>query len=80
MDGFIPGIPTKQRQPARPAKSGNELLPGVGPEIADALANAGLDTVDKIKQASDAALLAIPGIGKTRLESIRAALREVQHG
>jgi len=78
---FIPGVPTKGKQPGKPGTSAKEQLPGIGPEIAEALVNAGLNTVEKIKKASDAQLLAIPGIGKTRLEAIRAELEgEVQHG
>jgi ERCC4-type nuclease len=77
---FIPGVPTKARQPLKPSKSEKEQLPGIGPEIAEALRNAGFGTVDSIKKASDAQLLAIPGIGKTRLETIRATLEsEVRH-
>lgn len=47
------------------------FLPGIGTEIADALKAAGYDTAAKVQAASDEDLLAISGIGKTRLRQIR---------
>ena len=73
---WIPGIPAKQRRP-KPAKKGKELLPGIGSTIARALRAAGLDSIEKIRHASDEELLAISGISDARLATIRAALSEV---
>ena len=41
-------------------------------ETAHALVRAGFDTPAKIKRAKDADLTAIPGIGKARLDKVRA--------
>jgi len=71
---WLPGVKAKK---PRPQKQTKQDLPGIGNEIADALRNAGFDSVEKIRQASDEQLLAISGIGKGRLETIRAALKEV---
>jgi len=71
---WLPGVKAKKPRPPAVTK---QDLPGIGNEIADALRNAGFDSVEKIKQASDEQLLAISGIGKGRLETIRAALSEV---
>jgi excinuclease UvrABC nuclease subunit len=71
---FIPGVKAKEAPPRRATK---QDLPGIGPEIANALKNAGFTSIDKIKQASDKELLAISGINTARLKTIRAALSEV---
>jgi predicted flap endonuclease-1-like 5' DNA nuclease len=53
---------------------GKEWLPGVGPEIAAALRNAGYKSVAAVAAATDEDLLAIAGIGGGRLRTIREAL------
>jgi predicted flap endonuclease-1-like 5' DNA nuclease len=53
---------------------GKEWLPGVGPEIAAALRNAGYGSVAAVAAATDEDLLAIAGIGGGRLRTIREAL------
>jgi ERCC4-type nuclease len=68
------GIPAGKPAPPAPSKMD---LRGVGQEIYDALVNAGFDSIEKLQTASDEELLSISGIGKGRLESIRAALSEV---
>lgn len=49
-------------------------LPGVGPEIADALRAAGYGTVTAVRAATDRDLLGISGIGKKTLAAIRTAV------
>jgi DNA-directed RNA polymerase alpha subunit len=49
---------------------------GIDDQIARALRQAGINTIEKIKQASDEELLAISGIGAARLAEIRAALED----
>ncbi|MBX3056922.1 MAG: hypothetical protein KF770_10660 [Anaerolineae bacterium] len=53
------------------------LLPGVGEEIAAALAAAGYGDVGRVRAASDSELLAISGIGPARLRKIREVLNEM---
>ncbi len=55
-------------------------LPGVGPEIAQALYHAGYTTLDAIAAATEEDLLAISGIGPGRLKQIREALSALKDG
>jgi len=75
---WYPGIPARQPAPPKQPAPSKLDLPGVGAEIYDALINAGFDSIDKLKTASDSQLLSISGIGKGRLDSIRTALGEVE--
>lgn len=48
-------------------------LPLITPEINEALADAGYTSIEAVQAASDETLLAVPGIGKGRLKTIREA-------
>lgn len=48
-----------------------DSVPGVGPKTRVALLNA-LGSVEKIRQASDQEILAVPGVGKRQLEALRS--------
>jgi len=48
-----------------------DSVPGVGPKTRIALLNA-LGSVEKIRQASDQEILAVPGVGKRQLEALRS--------
>ena len=54
-------------------EEGNELesMPGINSELAEALTNAGIDSLEKLDKASDDDLLAISGIGPAKLKAIR---------
>lgn len=58
--------------PVVPARPANTL--GLGPAVTEALQEAGLWTVDDVRQASDDALLAVRGIGPKTLAAIRQEL------
>ena len=51
-------------------------LPGVGDKTADVLIEAGFSTLEKIQSASDDELVALPTLGKKRVEQIKAYLQE----
>lgn len=62
--------------PPEHAPTGAELerLPGVNTEILGALVHAGYTTIEQVRAASDAELLAISGIGPVRLAKIRGII------
>jgi hypothetical protein len=59
-------------EPARELES----VDGIGPELAAALDEQGIKTLADFRAASDEALLAVPGIGKTSLKRLREATKE----
>lgn len=71
---------TEEETPAETAAPAGETkledLPGVDTEIANALQDAGYETVAAVRDASDVELLKVSGIGKKRLEDIRKATAE----
>lgn len=48
-----------------------QAIEGIGPKMAEALAEAGFKTLEDLKNATDEQLLAVKGIGKKALEKIR---------
>jgi hypothetical protein len=50
-------------------------VPGITGEQANALRTAGFDTPEKVANASDAELDAVPGIGQSAVDKLRAADR-----
>jgi N utilization substance protein A len=55
-------------------------LPGVGPKLAEVLAQHGFDTVEKIAQADTAQLTEVPSIGAKTAEKIRTAAQAAVQG
>ena len=62
-----------RKQVGRRRRMASELdaVPGVGPKTRVALLNA-LGSVEKIRQASDQEILAVPGVGRRQLEALRS--------
>lgn len=63
-----PSLPKSMSQPAP-----GQALGGLPAQVVEALARAGLDTVARVRAASDTALLALPGVGRATLRKIREA-------
>jgi predicted flap endonuclease-1-like 5' DNA nuclease len=59
------------------AKSASDLtnIEGVGAKTADALRQAGYDTIEKIAAMSDEEILAVPGIGEKTAQKILVSAR-----
>jgi transcription termination factor NusA len=55
-------------------------LPGVGPKLAELLAQHGFDTVEKIAQAETAQLTEVPSVGEKTAEKIRTAAKAAVQG
>lgn len=60
--------------PASAGASSDYPLTPLDQDVADALVSAGYETIDKVREASDEDLLAVKGIGKTKLKEIREAV------
>jgi transcription termination/antitermination protein NusA len=61
--------------PTAPAGSGLSAIEGVGEKTAEALKEAGYDTVEKIAAMSDEEILAVPGIGAKTAQKILLSAR-----
>lgn len=68
-------VPNLPQPPVTPAAARDTLLPDDFPEV-DVLREAGYRTWQATRDATDAELRALPGIGTKRLEAIRAAQQE----
>jgi len=66
------GVPQDTAPVVDPNPVDEALIEALGADLAYALRDAGFDSLDAIQAASDADLLAINGIGKARLEALRA--------
>ena len=60
------------QQPADPPKTEVFTVDGIDTDTMEALREAGFDSAEKIKAASDDELLAVKGIGPATLEKLRA--------
>lgn len=70
---FTPEVAaTAAEKPADDAQDTDPVVEAVGAEIAASLSAAGFDSLAAIQAANDDDLLAINGIGKARLEALRA--------
>lgn len=64
-----------RRLEAGVGSTGLYLGPAIPENIHNILINAGYNTPEKLREASDEELLALPGIGKSTLTRIRKALQ-----
>jgi hypothetical protein len=64
--------------PARAPRCDFTAIPGISSELDCLLHTYGYTTMDALRAATDAALLALAGIGKARLQQIRTYLAEAQ--
>jgi N utilization substance protein A len=62
---------TEKAEKAGEDKVSESILEGLTAKVIDALAKAGLDTVEALSEAADKDILALPGVGPKALEKIR---------
>lgn len=73
LDAYVDGAEEDEEETGPDDPTLTEIK-GIGAEIERALINAGYDTKDKLREASDDELLKIPGIGVATLKEIRSQL------
>lgn len=71
LRGIEAALNVQEGEPA-----GLEGVEGIGDDLAESLKEAGLYTVDDLKEAGDETLLAVDGIGKAKLKAIRQQLQD----
>lgn len=74
-DKLAPAPAAPATAPASLAVDLPDALGGLPEGVVEALATGGFVAVDQVRQASDAALLALPGIGRATVRKIREVTR-----